>query len=412
MPMVRILALILALILLPAGYPLLAQTPGETPEEIFARAVRLHQAGDIQGAVREYRNFLALQPDLADAHSNLGAALARLGRYQEAIDEYKRALALDSNNVSIRFNMALAFYKSASIPEAAKELKQVVAAQPENKNAMLILADCYLQMGEFKKVIELLLPFEETPRKGIPITDAEERAVAYLLGTALIRDNQVEKGQVLIDRILRDGDSAEAHLMLGTAQLMARDFPNALKDLKRAVELNPKLPSANSFYGRALLQTGDRDGAKRAFEKELEWNPNDFESNLYLGIIYREDQKYDEALNYLQRALLVRPRELNVRYFISCIYVSQGKVTDAQRVLEDVVKEAPDFVEAHVILATVYYRLKRKEDGDRERVIIEKLNAERQAKAPGAQEGLGPAYRGEKFPDAGPAPKPNIKPHQ
>jgi hypothetical protein len=34
----------------------------------------------------------------------------------------------------------------------------------------------------------------------------------------------------------------------------------------------------------------------------------------------------------------------------------------------------------------VYYRLKRKADGDREQAIVNKLNAERQAKQPGAQD--------------------------
>ena len=50
---------------------------------------------------------------------------------------------------------------------------------------------------------------------------------------------------------------------------------------------------------------------------------------------------------------------------------------------DPIVKAAPSFVEAHVTLATVYYRLKRKEDGDRERAIVQKLNAEAQAKQPG-----------------------------
>ena len=76
---------------------------------------------------------------------------------------------------------------------------------------------------------------------------------------------------------------------------------------------------------------------------------------------------------------------------------------------EEVVSEAPDFVEAHVSLATAYYRLKRKEDGDRQRAIIQKLNAERQARAPGAQNGLGPAYRGEKIPDLKVFPKQETK---
>jgi Tfp pilus assembly protein PilF len=52
---------------------------------------------------------------------------------------------------------------------------------------------------------------------------------------------------------------------------------------------------------------------------------------------------------------------------------------------EEVVKEAPDMVDAHVQLATAYNRLKRKEDADRERAIIDRLNAEAQAKQRGGK---------------------------
>lgn len=86
------------------------------------------------------------------------------------------------------------------------------------------------------------------------------------------------------------------------------------------------------------------------------------------------------------RALLVRPGEPNARFYIESICVGQGKINEALPELEKLIKDAPDFVEAHVILATVYYRLKRKADGDREQAIVNKLNAERQAKQPGAQE--------------------------
>ena len=48
--------------------------------------------------------------------------------------------------------------------------------------------------------------------------------------------------------------------------------------------------------------------------------------------------------------------------------------------LEKVVKQSPQFLEAHVSLAQVYYRLKRKADGDRERAIVQKLKAEQDAK--------------------------------
>jgi tetratricopeptide (TPR) repeat protein len=372
-------------------------------ERLYANAVRLHQAGDIENAIREYKAFLVLYPNVVEARSNLGAAYARLGRYEEAIEQYRQALLLKPDNTQIRFNLALAYYKGALYSEAAAEFSKVRAADPLNKNALLLLADCHLQTGETKKVIELLAP--------LATSAPDDLTVAYILGTAYIEEKQTEKGQMLIDRILRNGDSAEARLMMGSAQLMIHDYPGAVKEFERAIALNPRLPTAHSLYGQALLSSGNRDAAIKALQAELEVNPNDFRANLYIGMLLNEDQKYTEALKYMEKALGVRPRELNVSYYIATIYIALGKTVEAERLLEDIVKQAPDFVEAHVKLATVYYRLKRKEDGDRERALILKLNAERQEKAPGAKDGLGPAYRGEQ-PDAPPVKKPDAPPQQ
>jgi len=367
-------------LLSPAGAQTSKPAPGgdENPERIFARAVQSHQSGDIEGAIRDYQAYLALRPERVEARSNLGAALARLGRYADAIEQYKRALALDGRNQDIRFNLAAAYYKTARILSASKELEAVVAAQPENRNAALLLADCNLRMGEFKKVIELLTPVESA--------EPDNRAVAYLLGMALINDKRLDEGQRRIERILRDGDSAEAHVMMGTTYLTITEYEKALKEFKRAVELNPKLPSVNSFYGQTLTRMGSAEEAMAAFRRELEINPNDFDSCLQMGILLKQDQKLDESRDYLRRALTVRPNEPNARFYIASIDVAQGKLNEALPLLEQLVKDAADFVAAHVMLATVYYRMSRKADGDREKAIVNKLNAEQQAKQPGAQQ--------------------------
>jgi len=82
----------------------------------------------------------------------------------------------------------------------------------------------------------------------------------------------------------------------------------------------------------------------------------------------------------LARALFVRPGDFAARYQIAAIDMTEGKIETARKSLESIVKEAPEFTEAHVSLATVYYRLKRKDDGDRERDTVKKLNAAQQAK--------------------------------
>jgi tetratricopeptide (TPR) repeat protein len=370
---VKILPLLLSLAL-----SAFAQTPAANPDQTLARALQLHQAGDLEGAVREYEAFLALRPERADIRSNLGAALARLGRYEQAIPHYRRAIKLDSRNAAIRFNLAVALYKNDQIAAAADELAQTVALQPDNRNAVLLLADCWLQTGEHKKIIALLEP--KAAQYG------DDPALAYLLGTALIRDNQPDRGQVFIEKIMRRGDSAEARMMMGTTHLQLADYASAIKEFAEAVKLNPRLPTVHSFYGRALMMTGDTERAREEFLKEVENNPNDFDANLQLGILFKKEQQTDEALKYFRRALQVRAGEPNARFYIASIQVSQGKFAETLPELEKLVADAPDFVEAHVMLATVYYRLRRRADGDRHQAIVNKLNAERQAKQPGAQE--------------------------
>src|SRR5262252_8152664 len=92
-------------------------------------------------------------------------------------------------------------------------------------------------------------------------------------------------------------------------------------------------------------------------------------------------------LSSISRATRLRPRDSYARFHLASLHAARGKPAEALPLLEAVTKEYPDYAEARVLLASVYYRLNRKADGDRERAIAQKLNAEQQAKEPGAQDG-------------------------
>ncbi len=352
-----------------------AQSP-QSPQDLLKQAVSFQQQGKFEEAIRDYRLVLDMYPDMAQIRSNLGAALAGEGRYTEAILEYKRAL-LSEPNPQVRLNLALAYDKTGQLGLAVEELRKVREEAPANLQALTLLADCYLRLGQNREVIDLLSTLQRT--------DQDDPAIIYLLGTALVRDGQPAKGQLVIDKILRNGDSAEARLLIGTTKYMVNDFSGALIDLVKAVELNPNLPDVWSYYGLALLSTGDQAGARKAFERELKLDPNNFDANLRMGVLLREDEDNEGALKFFQHALEIRPGDLGVRYQIAALELARGQVEQASRDLESVVKDAPQFTEAHVSLATAYYREKRKADGDRERTIVAQLNAVRQAKDVAAQ---------------------------
>ena len=76
-------------------------------QQLVQEAMQKQQAGDLEGAVTEYRQFLKMHPEAAPIHTNLGAALAGLGRFEEALPEYKMALKQSPKLAGARLNLAL-----------------------------------------------------------------------------------------------------------------------------------------------------------------------------------------------------------------------------------------------------------------------------------------------------------------
>ena len=348
-----------------------AQSPQISPQQLVNDAMQKQKAGDLAGAVAGYKQFLKLHPEATPIHTNLGVALAGLGRYEEAVAEYKIALKQSPTFPAARLNLALAYYKMGYISEASTQLVRVHREEPTNMQATTLLGDCYLRMGENKETITLLEPLSNA--------HPDDLAIAYMLGTALLRDKQRQKGAAVIDRILRNGDSAESHLLLGMTKFEAMEYPEAIADLTKAAEINPELPDVYSYLGQAQMASGDMKAAREAFEKELISNPNDFESNVRLAVLLKEDGNYERAQQLLKRALLVRPDDPGALYQVGATYLAAGDLNRALPALQRVVKNYPNFLEPHVSLAQVYYRLKRKEEGDHEREIVQKLKAQQDA---------------------------------
>ena len=344
-------------------------------QNTLSHAVEMHQKGDYGAAIAGYQDFLKAHPEAAAVRSNLGAALAHEGRLTEAIREYKLALGADPNNQGVRFNLALAYYKTGDLAPAVSEFETVRSALPagddQGRRVAVLLADCYLRQGDEKRVIELLDP--------IAAANPDDLGSAYLLGIALLHENQEERGKPLIERILRTGDTAEAHMLMAFTRMKSNDHKAALAEAVRAIELNPKLPDAYNLQGRILFLISDLAGAEQAFRRALAIDASSFEPLLFLGALLREQGRLPEARESLGRALTVRPGEVRARYQFAILEAAEGHDDRAASRLQALVKDFPEYTEAHRSLSTIYFRLGRTADGRREQEIAEKMNAQLEA---------------------------------
>jgi TolB-like protein/DNA-binding winged helix-turn-helix (wHTH) protein/Flp pilus assembly protein TadD len=78
---------------------------------------RLH-GFDIADAVADYRRAIDLNPNLADAHQNLGAELTHAGLHEKAIEEFRATLRLDPQNEGAKYRLGRALWQSQRFAEA------------------------------------------------------------------------------------------------------------------------------------------------------------------------------------------------------------------------------------------------------------------------------------------------------
>lgn len=348
--------------------PLAAQ---DKAGDVLRQAVELHQSGHYPEAIEAYQSYLEVHPEAAAVRSNLGAALAHEGRYSDAIREYNVALAAQPSNSGIRLNLALAFYKTGEIASAVKEFEAVYAVlegtNPQKRQVSLLLAECYTRQGDDEKVIALLSPLADA--------DANDLTAAYLLGTALLHQGQEERGALMIQRILKNGDTAQAHMLMAYTRMKANDSKGAMEEIDRALALNPNLPEAYCLRGRLAFIVSDLDGAQTAFRKALALDPNTFDALLLLGTLLRQQGQLKEAHSLLENAVQLRPKEIRARYQFALQYSAEGNDKRAAEKLESLIKDVPEYIEAHRSLATIYFRLGRPEEGREQRKVAEKMDA-------------------------------------
>ncbi|HEX5073885.1 MAG TPA: protein kinase [Gemmatimonadaceae bacterium] len=103
---------------------------------------------DWEGAERELRRAIALNPSYATAHQWLAMFLAGLGRADEALPIARRAIDLDPLSVNANMALGAAFQFGGRLDEAVRQFRRVVAMQPGFALASVWLCATHAIMGQ------------------------------------------------------------------------------------------------------------------------------------------------------------------------------------------------------------------------------------------------------------------------
>ena len=127
-----------------------------------------------------------------------------------------------------------------------------------------------------------------------------------------------------------DGRLAEAHASLGqVAAYYDYDFPEAERQYRRALELNPNYATAHQWLAEHLSAMKRFDEALAEIKRALELDPLSLIINRIYADILVDARRFDEAIEQFNKTIELEPNFPSTHFFLGRAYEAQGKYDHA-----------------------------------------------------------------------------------
>ncbi len=281
----------------------------------------LFRGHDVQGAMREYKKALELNPKNAIAHSNLGGLLVNEGMPVEGAFHLSEAIRLDSQNYSAHYNLARLLFHQGRVDEAIEHYFAAVAIKPD-------LADAH-----------------------------------STLGALLCARGRFDAGAIHLSEAIRlDPADVGARCSLGELLMRQGRLAEAAEQLSLAVRIDPKDSTARYCLGEVLARQGKADEALEHLSLAVQLEPGYATAQHRLGAVMCRQGQAAEGLGHLSLAARLKPNSVEILQDLAWALAETGEFADAVSVAERALRLAEAAGESDVA-KEITERIERYERG-------------------------------------------------
>ena len=157
-------------------------------EQLWREASAAQQAKQFSRAATLYRKVLQLQPDLTEAEVNLGLMYQLTNDLHSAISCFEHVLIKEPTLYAPNLLTGLDYLKLDSPGDALPYLKRALASNPHSTEALVGLANSYLQLHRYSEAAEQF-------KQATEMQDGKNADAWYGLGaTYLSIEKEAEEG--------------------------------------------------------------------------------------------------------------------------------------------------------------------------------------------------------------------------
>ena len=279
---------------------------------LFEQAFDHHRAGEIEPAVKLYREVLRIDPRHADGLHLLGVAALQQKQYPSAVESIRRAIAEKADRPLYYSNLGAAYREMGNLDEAIRSFHEAIRLSPG-------LAGAH-----------------------------------YNLGLALACIGQHEEAVAALREAVRhDSQFTDAWSSLGSALAACGRHTDAIDCFDRALEIDPAAADVTYNRANALCALGRFDEAIADYRAAIERTPGRFELWNNLGTALKESGRFADALAALRRSLILAPTSAETYNNLGAVYQFQGAGPIAADCYRQAIALDPGLCAAHTNLGNV-----------------------------------------------------------
>jgi serine/threonine-protein kinase len=291
--------------------------------------------------IRYYQAALAIRPDAAVAHHNVGRALANVGRIDEAIEHFQEAVHLEKKYGHAVSNLGAALNRKGRRTEALEWTQKAMTLDGRSAKIHVNLADVLDDLGRTEEAAEVYRRAIELEPNFLP--------ARYNLALTLIKLNRLDEAIEHYELTRRlDPTSALPHLGIGKLRKRQGRIDEAIAELQDAIRLDPELVEAHSLLGDCWREKRTPQKALVEYDKVIALRPNDASAKLMRRAVMVQLGLGDAVLIEWEIALKDGPSAHDAWYGYAelCLYL--GRQAEYERACHELLERFESSTEPQV----------------------------------------------------------------
>ncbi|PYX73214.1 MAG: hypothetical protein DMG78_09755 [Acidobacteria bacterium] len=271
--------------------------------------VRAQQHKNVE-AEELFKRVIGLKPDFASAHIHLGLLHEQMGHQEDSIGELQEGLRLDPTRTDAATNLVSICRSQARRALSDSDLEKALSLLIKARRVAPDDPDVQFEFGMVALRMSLLPDAVEAFQKTLKIREKDEKAVYGL------------------------ADDAAGHYALGLSLVALQNPQDARNEFEKSIALAPVQTESYFRLGLLDLDSKDFNSAERNLRHALDRDPKHAGALAALGRLRFEQKAYAEAVDYLQRAIASDDRLREAHYYLGLTYARLGHTQEANEQLQ------------------------------------------------------------------------------